>query len=353
MDRRQLISIFFIVLLVYSLGNVIYILSPFTVPIFWAAMLAFGFYPLYERCVRITGQRRMLAAGLTTALIFLTFVPALIVIFIMGVREAMRFYEWLTLMFQNGEAELALSRLWELPFVQKVMGNRFSWENVKGHWQEWVLSSVGNVGGFLLSHATLLTKNVAQGLLNFGLTFFLVFFFLWDGADIYRFVYEITPLDEDNKREIFGQLSDTFSATLRGQLVTALAQATMAGVIFLLLGLPLPIFFAALTFFAAMIPVFGAATVWGPFAVYFLLTHDYGRAGLLLVLGVVGISGIDNVLKPLLIGQKTRLPYSLLFLGILGGLQVYGFMGIFLAPALLSLFFVLIKIYRQKFESAS
>ncbi len=68
------------------------------------------------------------------------------------------------------------------------------------------------------------------------------------------------------------------------------------------------------------------------------------------VIGTVVISGIDNVLKPLLIGHKTKLPYSLLFLGILGGIQVYGFIGVFLAPALFSLFFVLVKIYQEKFS---
>ncbi|MBI2095745.1 MAG: AI-2E family transporter, partial [Candidatus Omnitrophica bacterium] len=72
---------------------------------------------------------------------------------------------------------------------------------------------------------------------------------------------------------------------------------------------------------------------------------------ILFLIGTLGISLLDNFLKPMLIGEKTKLPYFLLFLGILGGLQIYGVMGIFLAPAALSIFFVLIKIYREKFPA--
>ncbi len=111
----------------------------------------------------------------------------------------------------------------------------------------------------------------------------------------------------------------------------------------------LPIFFAALTFLAALVPVFGTPLVWFPFVIYLICLQQYGKAAALFFLGAFGISLIDNFLKPVLIGKKTRLPYLLLFLGILGGLQVYGLVGIFLAPAVLSFFFSLIKIYREKF----
>ena len=146
---------------------------------------------------------------------------------------------------------------------------------------------------------------------------------------------------------------ETFSAVLRGQLVTGIAQAVLLGLVFWLLGLPLPVFFAALTFLTALIPIFGAAAVWLPFVIYLVIFKLYVKALALLFLGTFLISAVDNFLKPLLIGEKAKLPYFLLFLGILGGIQVYGIMGIFLAPAVLSLFFVLIRIYRQKFIESS
>ena len=93
----------------------------------------------------------------------------------------------------------------------------------------------------------------------------------------------------------------------------------------------------------------GASIIWGALVIYLVILQNLTKALILFFLGVFGISLVDNFLKPLFIGEKTKLPYLLLFLGILGGLEAYGFVGIFLAPTLLSLFFALIKIYRTKF----
>lgn len=351
MNRRQLVSTFFIALLIYILFNVLLILSPFMGPIFWSAVIAFTFYPLYDRLTKATGNPS-LAAGAVTALVLLALTPIVVFVSLLAVRETVHLYEQLTDFVQNGGAEKLYERIRSLSFFKRIQSLQLSpWESLGTQLNQWLLNSVGTVGNFVVKHLTLITKNVIQALVNFVLTFFLVFFMLRDGAKIYGFCYEVTPLDDDNKSEIFEQLFETFTATLRGQLFTSLAQAAVLGIVFWILGLPLPVLFAAVAFFASMIPVIGVSTVWVPFVIYLFSTQEYTRAIALLVLGAVVISGIDNVLKPLLIGQKTKLPYSLLFLGILGGIQVYGFLGIFLAPAVLSLFFVLIKIYRNKFAS--
>lgn len=354
MTRKQLITIFFIVLLLYILANVLYILSRFLNPIFWGAVLAFAFYPIYEKCLRISRNNRNLAAVLTTVLILLAFVPALIFIALQGAKETVHFYDGLTEAVKNGAVERTLQSLRESAFIQKIENSHLiQWESAKNQFKQWVLDSAGGIGNFVLRHATLLTKNIVTGIFDFFLTFFLLFFLLRDGQKIYRFIYEATPLDEESKEVIFKQLSDTFSATLRGQLFTALAQSVALGIVFWGLRLPLPVFFAAITFLASMIPVIGTSAVWVPFAIYLGITQQWGRMAALLLLGVFVVSSIDNILKPLLIGHKTKLPYSLLFLGILGGIQVYGFIGIFIAPAFFSLFFVLVKIYLDKFSAST
>ena len=351
MNRKQLIAIFFIVLLLYILASVFYILSPFLNPIFWGAMLAFAFYPVHEKFRKLCRNNRVLGALLTTLLILLIFLPLLIFIASQAAKEAVNFYNWLGQWVQNGGAEQALQKFRVLSFVRRIENNHLiHWDLMRTQLEEWALNSAGSLGNFALKHATILTKNIVTGLFDLFLTFFLLFFFLRDGDKIYAFIYEITPLDEEHKALVFNQLSDTFYATLRGQLFTALAQATTLGIVFWFLHLPLPVFFMALAFLAAMIPVVGTATIWVPFAVYLGFAQQWGRMAALLILGTFVISGIDNILKPLLIGHKTKLPYSLLFLGILGGIQAYGFIGIFIAPVFFSLFFVLVKIYRDKFS---
>ena len=348
MNRKQLISIFFIALLLGILYCVLYILSPFMGPIFWGMVLAFAFYPIHEKILRLFRNNRNLASITTTLLILTAFVPFMFFLLLTAAKEAAHCYEWLSQTIQSGQAELVFQNFRELSWVRRIENSHLvQWDTVRNQLRDWIINSGDAVGNFALKRATLLTKNIVTGIFYVFLTFFLLFFFLRDGEKIYLFIYRITPMDEKNKQLIFRQLSDTFSATLRGQLFTALVQAGMLGLVFWFLHLPLPVFFTALTFLAAMIPVFGAATVWVPFVVYLGMTQQTGRAALLFFLGVFGISAVDNILKPLLIGQKTKLPYSLLFLGILGGLKMFGFIGVFLAPAFLSLFFVLIKIYQE------
>jgi predicted PurR-regulated permease PerM len=351
MNRKQLVSLFFIALLLTILFSVFAILSPFLGPICWGIIISFAFYPIYGKLLKTT-KNSGFSAGLLTFLLILALTPLLAMVFLLGIRETVHLYEGLTGFIKSGQAEVWYEKIRQMPVFRHIDSMHLSpWESLGNQVNEWVLASAGSLGNFVLKHLTMITKNVIQAFFNFFLTFFLVFFFFRDGERIYRFIYELTPLDEDNKKEIFGQVSETFSATLRGQLFTALAQATLLGIVFWVLKLPLPIFFAGFAFLASLIPVLGVASVWVPFAAWLLLTGEMGRGAALLVLGTVVISGIDNVLKPLLIGQKTKLPYSLLFLGILGGIQVYGFLGIFVAPAILSLFFVLIRIYRDRFSN--
>lgn len=349
LTRGQLISLFFIALLIFIVFNVFFILSPFFIPIFWAAVVAFGFYPAHLRIKKTFKGHENGAAFFTTFLIFLIFVPLVIWLFLSVAEQGLKLYRWFIEFVQDGRLELLLNDLRSIPFIRRVENLLHRFEILNDGSEEWLTRQASALAEYAGYQTGVLTKNIFLFFVYCVLTFFLVFFFFRDGEKLVGFIHEITPLEDENKKEIFRQLDDTFNAVLRGQLVTALVQAVIAGIAFWTLGLPAPAFFAALTFFVALIPIFGAATVWFPFVVYLLLLGQYGKAAALFLVGALIISLVDNVLKPILIGEKTKLPYFLLFLGILGGLQAYGFMGLFLAPAVLSVFFVLIKIYRKKF----
>ncbi len=349
MKRPTVIAYFFGALLLFVLYSVLLIFSPFIRPIFWSAVIAFGFYPLYQKVLAKTGKNPKIAAFLTTMLVFVLFLPIVVFVIANLVREAAGIYDWALTFFRDGGFEKLRDQIRAFSWVRRFESSElFQREFIQSGIKNFTLTSSQWVGQVALKEAALITKNFFLAAINFFFMIFLVFFMFKDGARIYDFIYKITPLERHIKKLIFTQLSETFSAVLRGQILTAFAQASLAGIIFWGLGLPLPLFFAAATFLAAMVPLFGAAIIWGPWVVYLYFTKDYTSAVILLVLGAGVISLIDNVLKPFLIGEKTKLPYLLLFLGILGGMQVYGIMGIFLAPTVLSLFFVMIKIYQEE-----
>lgn len=348
MTRDQFVSLCFIALLLFVVWEIILIFAPFAKAIFWSAILAFAFYPLYTRLRKNLKPNDTLAAVLMTALIFLIVIPPVALIVVNVAAQAIELYQTTSEFVRQGGPEQLIEHIRSLGFVQKIEARVFEWEPLKQHASDWILNSSRSLGNLVAGQVGNITKNLFVVGLNIFLMTMLIFVFLKDGERIYGFLYRIAPLEEKNKKAIFKQINDTFSAVIRGQLLTSFTQAVAVGVIFWFLNLPVPIFFAFLTFLTALIPVAGAASVWVPMCLYLVTIHDKKRAIILLVLGLL-VSQIDNVMKPALIGEKTRLPYFLLFFGILGGLKLYGIMGIFLAPVVLSLFFALVKIYQEKY----
>ncbi|MBI3307454.1 MAG: AI-2E family transporter [Candidatus Omnitrophica bacterium] len=349
MTREQFIGLFFIALLVFVVYQIFLIFAPFIQSIFWAAILAFGFYPVYEYLKKRFNIHETLAAILLTAFIFMIIVPPLVLLIVSVTSQAIELYQSTSNYIRDGHLEKALDQLRAWGPVQKIESDVSQWEPLKKTLTAWVLNSSKTLVNSTVNQVGVITKNIFFIALNIFMTTFLIFIFLKDGMQIYNFIYRIAPLEEKNKKSIFRQVNDTFSAVIRGQILTSLAQATVAGFIYWVLGIPAPVFFAAATFLATLIPVVGAANVWLPLVIYLLTLEQYIKAAVLAVLGFLVISLIDNIMKPALIGEKTKLPYFLLFFGILGGLHVYGLMGVFLAPVILSLFFVLVKIYQEKF----
>jgi len=340
---------FFIGLLVFIVLQVFMIFSPFVKVIFGAAILTFCFYPLYVRLRRLLKKHDALAAILMTVFIFLVVIPPVIGIIVSLTGQVIELGQFVSDYIRKGELGRLIDSVRNSPAMQSVEARLGAWEPLKQNIAQWVLGSVKSLGNFMTAQAGVITRNVLLSVVNVFFTFFLVFVFLKDSDKIYNFFYQLAPLEERNKRAIFNEINGTFSAVIRGQLLTSLVQSVMMGAVFAILGLPLPIFFAGVTFIASLIPIVGASSVWVPFVIYLAVIHEYGRALALFLLGALLISFIDNLLKPALIGEKTKLPYFLLFFGILGGLKLYGFLGIFLAPAVLSLFFALAKIFKEEY----
>jgi predicted PurR-regulated permease PerM len=349
MKHEQFISFFFIAVLAFIIYEVFNIFAPFFTAIFWAAILTFAFYPVYAKLRAAFPKRNTSIAFLMTVAVFLIVVPPLIMILINMTTQIIEFSQWFYSYVREGRLEQTIEQIRGLPWFQKVQTQLLASEAVKNSLSSWALGTAKTVGNAAAAQAGAFTKNIFFIILNVFFMSFLTFVFFKHGEKIYNFIYEIAPFEKETKKALFKQIDDTFAAVIRGQLLTSVAQATVAGILFTALGIPLPLFFTFLIFLTSLIPVLGAASVWFPIALYLLFMQFYVKAIILFVLGFFGISMLDNIMKPAIIGEKTKLPYFLLFFGIMGGMKFYGLMGIFLAPVVLSLFFALIKIYREKY----
>ena len=351
MKREQFISFFFIGILAFIIYEVFNIFAPFFTAIFWAAILTFAFYPLYAKLRKAFPKRNNSIALVMTIAVFLVVIPPLIFIIINMTTQVIEFSQWAYTYVREGKLEQLVEQVRGLPWFQNIQTHVFASQTVKDSLSSWFLGTTKTLGNLAATQAATFTKNIFFVFLNVFFMSFLTFVFFRHGEKIYNFIYEIAPFEKDTKKALFKQINDTFVAVIRGQLLTSITQATVAGVAFTALGVPIPLFFTFLIFLTSLIPILGAASVWLPIAVYFLLTHFYAKAIILFVVGFFGISLLDNIMKPAIIGERTKLPYFLLFFGIMGGMKFYGLMGIFLAPVVLSVFFALIKIYREKYIS--
>jgi predicted PurR-regulated permease PerM len=174
-----------------------------------------------------------------------------------------------------------------------------------------------------------------------------LFFVFRDGEAFYQWVQTIIPLPAEQQARVSDRLSGTVTAVMYGIGVAAVVQGTLSGLAYWILGVPFPAFWGLLTAVVAPIPLGGTGLIWVPAGIYLIAAESWVRGVILLCWGGLVVSTFDNVVKTLLISERTRLPALLLFFAILGGLRAYGVLGIFLGPLLLSLVITGISLYRE------
>ncbi|MDE3221427.1 MAG: AI-2E family transporter, partial [Nitrospirota bacterium] len=154
-------------------------------------------------------------------------------------------------------------------------------------------------------------------------------------------------------QKIFARLDITVRAVVKGVLLTAIAQGLLAGAAYAALGAPFSVVLTALTILLAPLPFGGTAFVWGPVVLYFFMVGSMGKALVMLAWGVGVVSTVDQILRPWLIGQEVQMPVLFLVFSILGGLALYGLIGLFVGPILMSILMTVISIYREEYQTTS
>jgi predicted PurR-regulated permease PerM len=198
----------------------------------------------------------------------------------------------------------------------------------------------GNLAGLLGNSVRIITQLVVM--------LFLLFFLLRDRAVALSSLRTLLPLHEDETTELLDRVGNTILATAIGRLTIAAVQGVLAGLAFWVLGVPGVILWAFTLTICAMIPAFGSFLVWGPVAIYLGLSGHWGKAALLAVWGAVIVSTIDNILYPILVGSHLRAHTATILLSILGGIAVFGPIGIVLGPVLFTLATTLLDIWHTR-----
>jgi predicted PurR-regulated permease PerM len=317
------------------------IFAPFALSIAWAAFLAFLLYPLNIR-LRRRFRGKELAAGLITALTPLVILLPLSALSIDFVSQISTLLQKL----QKSATELdikSFSDLQQFPWIARINSWLESNTGISAEQiQSWLISGTREVlkraasmgGGFFLG--------ALGSLLAFAITLFLLFFFLRDGDLMLARARRLIPLTEERKERLFRQLGGVTRAIVVGTSVTAILQGVLIGIGFTIAGLPSPVVFGVLAALLSMLPVGGAAFVWGPAVIWLFFDGRWGFGIFMLVWGIL-LGGLDNILRPMLISGRARISTLAVFIGVLGGIPAFGAIGVIAGPVVLSLVLALIE----------
>jgi predicted PurR-regulated permease PerM len=198
----------------------------------------------------------------------------------------------------------------------------------------------GNLAGLLRNSVRIITQLVVM--------LFLLFFLFRDRALALSSLCSLLPLRDEESSELLERVGDTILATALGRLTIAAIQGVLGGLAFWVLGVPSVILWAFTLTACAMIPAFGSFLVWGPVAVYLGLTGHWGKAALLGLWGAVIVSTIDNILYPVLVGSHLRAHTATILLSVLGGIAVFGPIGIVLGPVLFTMATTLLEFWHTR-----
>ena len=326
---EQIAGIIFIAAVVVGC---LFVLKPFISAILWAAVLCFATWPLRELLVKWLKGRKNLAAGLMTVIILLVlFVPFLVV----GLTFTDSISAGLKWLDTHKESAMLPPPAWveRIPFV----GERITtyWANLAED-AEPMLTRLRpwfqKAGLWLLKNSV----TIAQGIFNLAMSVLIAFFLYRDGDGVIENLMRgFKRISGDYAQHLLNVVKNTVQSVVYGAIGTAIAQGAVAGIGFAIAGVPSPMLLGLFTFFLSFIPL-GPPIVWVIASVW-LFSEGHIAWGIFMVIyGVVCISSIDNLIKPYIISRSSRLSFIVTFIGVLGGVATFGFIGVFLGPTLLA-----------------
>ena len=317
-----------------------HILKYFIVPVVWAAIMAYMTWPLYQRTLRLCGNRPTLSASvMIISVILIIGLPITLAIFMLQHEGRQLFYELQKQLFSGHITIPEFIR--DLPIIGKEVSKTISEinkdpNNITQNISIWIQGH--------LNYGKIVVNEISKNIFKLCFAVMSLFFFYRDGQTILNQVRKAFQLIiGDRIHQYFTTISDTTRAVVYGIGLTAIAQALLAGVSYFVADVPNPMVLTIITFILALIP-FGPPFAYTSVALWLLSQgHTLSAIGVM-IWGVCVVSTADNVIRPLVISGATQIPFLLIMFGVLGGIASFGLIGVFIGPVILA---ILLAIWRE------
>lgn len=342
MEQRSFLVLLGLVSLLF-----LYLLKPFFSAVFWACVVGILFHPLHHWLLRRWGRPNLAALATLVVCVLVGVAPVLFI---------------LSSFFQEGTVIYQRIQSGELnpgEYVDRIRQGFPAFQALLERFHIDLAGLKAQLSGSAIAVSRLLAQNaleIGQNMLQFfvslALMLYLAFFLLRDGSKLLALVIRALPLGDARERLLFGKFAEVTRATVKGNLVVAVVQGTLGGLIFWFLGIPGALLWGVVMTVLSLLPVVGAGLIWGPVAIYLFAIGEWGQGLILVAFGAGVIGLVDNLLRPVLVGRDTKLPDFIVLLSTLGGFALFGINGFVIGPLIAALFVAFWQIFILEFNSS-
>lgn len=322
------------------------LLMPFFGAIFWAIALTVLFLPLQQWLCRRYRLGPNQAALTTLLCCVLVVVVPVVIVAASGVQQGVDLYQKL----ERGEIDYAVY----VDRAKAAFPQVIALLDRVGIDPDGLRKQLGDAAvaasQFVARRSLAIGQNALNLTISAVLMLYMTFFFLRDHSRLIQLLIRALPLGDARERLLFAKFAEVTRATVKGNLVVAMTQGALGGLIFWILGVQAALLWGVVMAILSLLPAVGAALIWAPVAIYFLVTGDYVSGIVLIAFGAGVIGLVDNVLRPILVGRDTRMPDYLVLLSTLGGFVMFGVNGFVMGPLIAALFLAFWDIFIREFN---
>jgi predicted PurR-regulated permease PerM len=345
MRLRTLESRFFLALVIATTIFFVWVVRGFLIPVFWAAVFATLFRPVFLRTLELGDGRRGLAASVATlAVILIVLIPSGLLVAAVA-QQAFGLYARVADGSLDLQAPIALVERWVPPLTEVLARYGIGVEQIRASVESGVVSATQYIGGQALA----LGQNALRTAILFGLMLYLLFFFFRDGDRIIEGIIRAMPMGDERERRLLTRFAEVSRATVKGTVIVAAVQGTLGGLMFALVGLEAAVLWGVAMGILSLLPAVGPALVWIPAAIVLFATNAIWGGIIVIVGGALVIGLVDNLLRPILVGRGAKLPDYMVLLATLGGITVFGIAGFVAGPVIAALFLVMWDMFADEY----
>lgn len=348
-DYQKLGNVFFVISFLFFLFLGYKIFEPFITLIATSIVFTLIFFPIHLRLLKLL-KNQIVASFVSTILVMATIIVPVGIILFFLTKEIVELYPEIYSLLSEPSKFIEKLKMYPSLYDIYIRVSQKIVSSLNSDAYQSIISYLKTFSGFLFEKAKSLTTNLLIFIVAMFIMAITIFFLFKDGEKLYRYIYSIIPLSDREKDFLFSTSYTAIQGVILGSVFVAIAQSILSFIGFIVAGVEYSLLLGFLTFLAAFIPFGGASLVWVPVAIYVFVSKSVLAGVIFFLYGTFVISLVDNIIRPVVVGSKVSIHPMILFFAIIGGLNFFGFLGIFFAPVVVAIISTFIQLYKDRYN---